>query len=687
MAANTITAPDRAAAAQRFDALADGLRNRLSSNDGSPVQLFWNEAAVSARARGVVVSSTSFRGVAVAENRGDPVPLPVGAELRLELRGPTRTDYMNITLDAGMTLDMIAERLNMAIIAAPGLHGARFAVEKGEGWGLVVHGNSDDVILHDLSATMQAAVIGGASLSRMGMDGGVQTREVVGGVRDATGRDMGFVATAAVGDADGFLYAAGIVSQGDNSRHLLLKLDQSGALVWQVDAPAVREQGLLLSQQGILLMPADTQGSVLAFDQHGDRIMALKHLTGEALTTTAAAADPYLPGATLVALRSAGGSSEVRRIDATGATLARMVMPGTFSQISHLIATEEGILAAASIDGRAEMIVIPSDLSAVASANRLDLGPGRIAAAATNAGVRAIIRIGSDGLRELVTLAPASPPAVNARATLDFAATGVAIGDHGITLAGRSGDRIVSEIREAIGIAPLTRTEWTALSRSGENSSPLVAQWRAGRSTLAALGLRPGQLVDGDGRVSVARAQGPAPGDSFTIDAGGRSITISLRVEDSLNTLSRRIATALGAVGTARVATIDGRQELRIEARTPEGLSLRSGPTGRDLLSGLGIAPQRIASPRVSRAGDAVVQPGGTFALRLDGLPGVLSREAAADSRRRLDVAEAQLRSAYRSMFWDAGKETRAAGPVRVLSPAEAARIESYTAALRRLGG
>lgn len=237
--------------------------------------------------------------------------------------------------------------------------------------------------------------------------------------------------------------------------------------------------------------------------------------------------------------------------------------------------------------------------------------------------------------------------------------------------------------------------EWSRTwAGEAQQAIPLtLAVGSGGASVLDRLGLPTGAIGQ-SGSKRLTAATSLRSGDRFQVAPadGGRSATVTVAADDTLQTLARRIELASsnrlrvtvvseGGSITDRDGEFDtttgGFQRLSITAREGRGGAvLSSGEPGRDALAGLGLASGFI--------GPATNQDGGkTFGLDLPRALGLGDAAAIKAADERLQVAMKAVRDAYRSL-------SPAARAPAITGPAPAyltAQLANYQAALQRLAG
>ncbi len=209
-----------------------------------------------------------------------------------------------------------------------------------------------------------------------------------------------------------------------------------------------------------------------------------------------------------------------------------------------------------------------------------------------------------------------------------------------------------------------------------------------GASALDALGLPRGEIQTDESRTLAERAA-VRVGDQFSVAVGdsiGRRITIA--ANDTMQTLARKIQSAIGLSGNARVIKDGGTERIEITARDGRVIRLSGGPEGKNALPALGL-PEGI----IARNSDV------RGAIRTFGL-GLIARDLSLKDADAIKAAKADLaaalsiiKSAYEAIANPNAKQPTAeerARQARASGPAPeylTQQLANYRAALSRLGG
>jgi hypothetical protein len=160
---------------------------------------------------------------------------------------------------------------------------------------------------------------------------------------------------------------------------------------------------------------------------------------------------------------------------------------------------------------------------------------------------------------------------------------------------------------------------------------------------------------------------------------------------ETLATLAKKVSTITGS--NALVTTpLDGHggRMLRIDAKAGQEIELAAGAASKNALAKLGIEPVRLSAAAAVPANAPRVRPGGNYGLDLTHALGLSDVKSAASALDRIKLAISMTQTAYRSLYWDSGKEAlvnnsatgSGGGVVSAYQQGQAAR---YQAALDRL--
>ena len=127
---------------------------------------------------------------------------------------------------------------------------------------------------------------------------------------------------------------------------------------------------------------------------------------------------------------------------------------------------------------------------------------------------------------------------------------------------------------------------------------------------------------------------------------------------------------------------------MRIDAKAGSSIELIAGPQGKDALAKLGLDPMRLSVPPTATGKAPTVRPGGNFGLALTESLNVSTVKDAAATLGVLKSAISTTQTAYRSLYWDAGKANLvngSSGANTAMTPTQQAQLASYKSALDRL--
>lgn len=540
------------------------------------------------------------------------------------------------------------------------------------------------------------------------------------------------VSAAAATDAAGFTYLVGTTGGDVGANRLagtedivLSKIDSSGKTVWQRSLGASGEAkgaAVSIAVNGDVVVAGSVTGRfdgaaadgdllVARYDANGDEKFAtlIRSAGADSATAVVAGAD----GGIFVGGQAAGsgGDAFIARLDPAGRLeQRRRIDSGAVDTVTQLGIDGDGrLLALTRENGTATLRRFdPNDLDtelgsiglgaadaralAVAADGSIAVG-GATSAALPGAQVNGpssgrdgfVARIAGDLSQASVTyLATAGTDEVDSLAFLDgqLYAGGRTTGD----LAGaRRGlvDGFVGRVDAGSG----TLAGITQFGQAAQTTGPVrLAAAAGGASVLGALGLHRGALTPQDSPRLVAQTS-LRPGDEFSVHVEGGTVRkIVIAADDTMATLAERLTRLVGAKATIATPKTATGTVLRITAKPGSSLELIAGAPGKDALAKLGLAPARLAVPDTAPANAPRVRPGGNFGLNLTPALNLSSAKDAAVALDRLKTAISTTQTAYRSLYWDAGKAAIVDGPAATArSAADQARLAQYQAALDRL--
>lgn len=534
-------------------------------------------------------------------------------------------------------------------------------------------------------------------------------------------------------DAQGFSYVVGTTagdvgsSLSDGADDLFLtKVDSEGKIVWQRTlgkAGSADGAAISIAANGDIVVAGTVSGAfsgsddsqtdmvVARFQADGTQRFAtsIRAVGNESATAVAVGAD----GSLYVAGRAStgGGDAVVVRLDAAGKVQERSTIDGGGSDtISALAIDASGELLALTRQG-ADARLLRLDAQAIGTTlGTIDLGAVdaraiavstsgeiAIAGAATspvagaqvngmNGGRDAFVTRIAAGLSSASTTYIASAGDEQADSLTymngDLYVGGRTNGTLGTATMGKV-DGFVARVDAATG-AMESVSQW---GLTGHNVEPVkISAATGGATALGALGIGRGTLNQASS-ATLSSQTALREGDSFKIRVDdGEVRTITIAKNESFTTLAQKIQRITGQNGTAMTARVDGEQALRIEAKTGHTIELIAGAKGADALAKLGIAPVKLVAtpPRDPKA--PKVTPGGSYSLSLSGDLSIGDAKSANLALGRIKSALSMTQSAYRSLYWDDGKESLITGNITGGGSAyQQGRLAQYQAALSRL--
>ncbi|MEW9854516.1 hypothetical protein [Novosphingobium sp. M1R2S20] len=524
-------------------------------------------------------------------------------------------------------------------------------------------------------------------------------------------------------DAQGYSYVVGTTEGdlganrlGSTSDLFLTKLDSEGKVVWQQTlgtAATAKGAAVTVAANGDIVVAGTVTGDFKGATTDGDMVVARFSANGDeqfATVVRAFGADTANAvavgndGNIYVAGKSAsgGGDAFIARLNGTGQVQERRTIDsGGSDAVKALAIGADGDLLALTSEGGTAMLRKISAGSLTAEAGTIDLGArdarviavaadGQIAIGGTSAGDGFVARI--DSALTGASFTQIATPGIDQVDSLSFMDGALYVGGRttGDLEGTRSGtvDGFIARIDAATG----TVDNITQFGQPTLRTDPVyVAASKGGDSALGALGLNRGN-INPDVSVKLTTHTSVRAGDEFQIRVNDGTVRrIVIDADETLATLSKKVSTLTGR--NALVTTpLDGKgnRTLRIEAKPGQEIELIAGASGKDALAKLGIEPVRISAAAPVPDDAPRVRPGGNYGLGLTHALGLTTVENAAAALDRITSAISMTQTAYRSLYWDAGKEAivnnsgRKGGKVSAYQAAQAAR---YQAALDRLSG
>lgn len=534
-------------------------------------------------------------------------------------------------------------------------------------------------------------------------------------------------AAAIASDGAGNSYVVG-TTQGDlgaarssgSDTLFLTKLDGEGKVVWQRalgSAGSASGAAVSVTATGDVVVAGSVNGSFDDAQTDGDMVVARYSANGdESFATvirsvgadTARAVAVGADGSIFVGGRAAtgGGDAFIARIDTTGHVVERRTIDGggSDSVTALAIAADGSLLALVNRDGTAS--VRKFDPAALTTeTGSVDLGQVDARAIAVDAsGAIAVVGArsgGSDGRDGFVARIDAGLGSAQftALATAgDDQADSVAFMDGAIYVGGRTTGALGAERRgptdgfvARVDAATGAVASVTQFGQSLLRTEPVrITATPRGATSLGALGFARGTINPAySERLTTQTAL--RPGDQFSIRVDNGTLRkVTIAASDTMKTLMERVAVITGSKASVSAPRIKGEQSLRIDAKAGHTIQLVAGPDGRDALDKLGIDPQQIETPIARDPKGPKVRPGGSFGLALGEGLNLLTQDGAVATLAKIKSAISISQSAYRSLYWDAGKAIIANGATnsatgKQSTAREESQLANYRAALERL--
>ena len=546
-----------------------------------------------------------------------------------------------------------------------------------------------------------------------------------------------FAATSAqsvVTAADGSSFVVGTTSGDldanrlDGSQDLFLtKLDSEGEIVWQRALGATGSASgaaVALGPDGQVVVAGTVNGSFDGANADGDMLVTRFDAGGAELSSTlvravgsdtanalAVAEDGSIfvggRGATgggdafIARLDPEGQLRERRRIDSGGSDTLNALAIGRDGELLALT-SEGGVGTLRRIDsgslsndlGAMELGQVDARVLAVAADGTIGIGGSSstpVSGSQTNsmAGGRDgfIARVSADlASSEVSYIATGSDDRVDSLAFMggSLYAGGRTTGDLSGTRRGAT-DGFVARLDAGTGAVSSIQQFGLATKQA----EPVrIAAAANGSTVLGALGLKRGRLDNSDSTLLTAQTSLRA-GDQFAIkvnDGVARRITID--ADDTLASLSQKVSRITGAKATVTTPSGDDGRTLRIGAKPGQAIELIAGGEGRDALAKLGLSEEKLVAPPPYDEDAPKVAPGGNYGLGLTHALDISTREGAALALGRIKSAISMTQTAYRSLYWDAGKAAIVNGGAASTggaSPRQLAQIANYQDALARI--
>lgn len=533
-------------------------------------------------------------------------------------------------------------------------------------------------------------------------------------------------------DSAGQLAYVRTLGAADTASGLALAVSADGAQV----AVAGTVTGDL--DKGDAATPAASSGFVQVFDGAGDALYDARLADGErptalaftpdgALTVTGAThTDLGLPGAQGVFLHTLSATHRTA-FDGTdlgyGVTTASAGDPGGAGAQSPagVVALPDGRIATASVqNGHAVLRIYASPFVAGAqpSATRDlgDLGGGSLAGLSLAADGSLVVAgvSGSGALSAGTTttgygggqkafvakvassLAPSDGDRLTyLQASGDVTASAVTVSGGQVYVTGQVAGAPVVPGGAATHAAYVTAVDPgtgevsfsdTVQGLDGQAAPVGIAVDATGASALDALGL-PRGAIDYTPSPLVTAETSARVGDGFTLSGGaGAAVSVTLEPSDTLASLAVKINRASGFTAGAKVATVNGRDQLSL---TPTGanasLVLQAGAKGSDLLAALGLREGVLQPATTARNTRNTVQAT-PYALNLNTSGDVSTTSGAKRALASLAGALSTVQKAYQDLITKPSTASAAKSSGGASTYAQG-RIADYQLALQRLTG
>ncbi|EIZ78721.1 regulatory protein FlaEY [Novosphingobium sp. Rr 2-17] len=533
-------------------------------------------------------------------------------------------------------------------------------------------------------------------------------------------------------DSAGFSYAVGTAS-GDLQANrtsgasdlFLTKLDSQGAVVWQRSlgaSGAAQGAAISVAANGEVTVAGTINGTFDGGSSDGDMLVARYSALGDERFATivhslgsdsAHAIAVGGDGSVYVGGKAAsnGGDAFIARLDSTGKLRERRTIDGggSDSVTALAIGGDGNLLALTNADGEATLRRISaSDLGADLGSLSLGQADAR-AIAVANDGTIAVagatstpltgtqanaMGIGRDGFVSRIDGALSGAATSYLATAEDDQIDSVAFMGGALYVGGRTTgaldgprrgavDGFVSRLDAATGVVQSI----TQFGQTAQRTEPVrIAAAIGGDTILGALGLHRG-VLNPPASVTLVAQTSLRAGDEFSLRINdGAAQKIVIEADDTLKSLGDRIRRITGSKANVIASTTAGALGLSIDAKAGSSIALVAGAPGKDALAKLGLDPTRLSVPVLVARGAPTVHPGGNFGLALTEALNLSTSKDAAATLTVLKNAISTTQTAYRSLYWDAGKAALTNGKnATALTAAQSAQLDSYKAALARL--
>ncbi|MBW6525533.1 hypothetical protein KZ813_01630 [Sphingomonas sp. RHCKR7] len=538
----------------------------------------------------------------------------------------------------------------------------------------------------------------------------------------------------------------GAVRSDGNSALFLTKVDSGGHVLWRralattshVEGAAISvDRKGNVSVAGTVAEKASAPGAighdadllVARFDSSGEQLTraTIQNIGSDLARGVVADADGNIVVAGSTVDRSGARAGLMVRVDASGAVTQRVRVADVDEVRSVAIDAAGSVLALTGDNGGSSLRRYRSDLSGEMGHRSLGTGvqatalavasDGRIGVAGATssavAGDQANARAGArDAFVTIVSDDLSGARTSYIGGSSDEVADSLAFSDGQVYVGGRTYGSLSGARGGVVDgfVARVSTSDGTvgAVSQFGAQGDVTggveVSVVHGGRNHLGLLGLSSGELapresakiVDQTGIRPVPSGMGIAglgaiSGDTFRLQLDDGVIrTIAITADDTLASLRDKLKKVVGKA--AMISLVRGEQDrtsLKISALPGHKVTLLHGVTTAekgDALAMLGFTAGTVSTPVSSR--DVKIRPGGRYGLNLADELAIVSKESAAQAAQQLASAAGELKRAYGSLFWNAGKaqiaDGRPAGGGGG-SAADRAKLASYKDALARL--
>jgi hypothetical protein len=531
-------------------------------------------------------------------------------------------------------------------------------------------------------------------------------------------------ARAVATDAQGYSYVVGTTAGDLDSNRLggasdlyLSKVDSAGKIVWQQTlgaAASAEGAAVTIGANGDIFVAGTVTGDFMGTRTDGDMLVAKFSASGEEKFSTvvrafgadsASAVAVGDDGAIYVAGRGAsgGGDAFIARLNSTGQIQERRsIDSGGSDSVKALAIGDDGALLALTNEGGTATLrkIAAGSLATDLGALNLGARDARVIAVSADGALAVGGASGGDGFvarvdaalanAQFTTLASSGSDQIDSLTFMGGAlyAGGRTTGDLEGTRSGAV-DGFVARLDASTGAVQTVQQFGQPTLKT---EAVQVAAAIGGGDVLGALGLSRG-TINPDVSATLATQTSLRPGEEFQIRVNdGTARRIIIGQGETLATLSKKVTAITGrnAIVTTPL-NAEGHRTLRIEARAGQEIELIAGAAGKDALSKLGIEPARISAPDPIPDDAPRVRPGGNFGLGLTHALDLSTAKNAALALEKIKSAVSMTQTAYRSLYWDTGKEALVNGATAAGGGKASAYLQGqaarYQAALDRLTG